>query len=303
MRRAKARARLELFGSAALFGLMASVARLASHRADGFGAAQLTTVRFAVGAAMTAGLFLLRPGTFRPRAWGLLAARGVFGGLAVVFYFVALTRIPAGEATLLNNTFPVAAVLLAIVLLGERPTIHLGVALAITTTGVVLVMGGGSVLHVSLGPGELAGIVSAVFGAAAVTAIRRARATENAATIFFAFCLGGLLVSVPFATGAWPRDPMTWILGLAVGGLSFGAQMLMTDAYGALTVGEAAVWQQLTPVASFVWAVPVLGEAISAGTALGVLVGAAGVAYGSVLGHRPPGDARKEPIAIPVEPG
>jgi drug/metabolite transporter (DMT)-like permease len=302
MRRAKSRARVELFLSAVLFGLMAAVAKLASRRADAFTAAQLTSLRFAVGGAMTAGLFLARPGTFRPTRWRLLAARGLFGGLAVLFYFVALTRIPAGEATLLNNTFPVAAVLIAIFWLGERPTPHLAVALAVTTTGVVLVMGGGSPFHVSLGPGELAGIASALFGAAAVTAIRRARSTENAATIFFAFCVGGLLVSVPFATGAWPRDPIAWLLGIAVGVLSMGAQILMTDAYGALTVGEAAVWQQLTPLASFVWAVPVLGEGISGGTALGVLVGAAGVAYGSVLGHAPPPGERQQPATLPVEP-
>jgi len=286
MKHAKGRARVELFFSAVLFGIMACLAKAASARADHFDAGQLTTIRFAVGAAITLGLFGARPGTFRPGRWPLLAARGIFGGLAVLFYFIALAYVPAGEATLLNNTFPVFAVILAIFSLGERPTIHLAGALALTTLGVVLVMGGGT-LRIGLGPGELAGGISAVLGAAAVTAIRKLRAEVNAPTIFFAFCLGGLLVSFPFALRPWPQDPATWALGVGVGVLSFGAQILMTDAYGALTVGEAAVWQQLTPVASFMWAVPLLAEPISAGTAVGVLVGAAGVVYGSLLGHRP----------------
>jgi drug/metabolite transporter (DMT)-like permease len=300
MRRAKARARTELFFSAVLFGLMACLARAASARSDHFGAAQLTTIRFAVGAAMTLALFVMRPGTFRSGRWTLLATRGVFGGLAVLFYFVALAYVPAGEATLLNNTFPIPAVILAIFFLGERPTIHLAGALGLTSLGVFLVMGGGS-LRIGIGPGELAGGVSALFGAAAVTAIRKLRAHVNAPTIFFAFCLGGLIVSLPFALGPWPQDPATWALGVAVGVLSFGAQILMTDAYGALTVGEAAVWQQLTPVASFVWAVPLLAEPISGGTAVGVLVGAAGVVYGNLLGHRP--DPGHEPVnAVPAGP-
>ncbi|HEX8908518.1 MAG TPA: EamA family transporter, partial [Anaeromyxobacteraceae bacterium] len=107
MRARRLAARGQLFVSGALFGLMAALARLASRDARGFTAAQMTTVRFAVGAAMSLALFRLRPGTFRPVRRGLLVARGLQGGLAVLFYFVALARIPAGQATLLNNLFPV----------------------------------------------------------------------------------------------------------------------------------------------------------------------------------------------------
>jgi drug/metabolite transporter (DMT)-like permease len=308
MRRPRARARVELFAAALLFGLMAVLARLGSRGGeDAFSAPQMTTVRFAVGGAMTLALFRLRPGTYKPVNLRLLATRGILGGLAVLCYFVALERIPAGEATLLNNTFPVIAVVLSFFTLGERPTIHLAGALAVTTLGVFLVLGGGSA-RLGLGWGELAGAVSAFLGAGAVTSIRRLRATDNAPTIFFAFCVGGFLVSLPFAFDApWPTSGDAWALAAAVGVLSFAAQILMTDAYGALTVAEAAVWQQLTPIASFLWALPVLGEAISPATGIGVLVGAAGVVYGTALGHRAPNAkrpraGRARPTAEPVEP-
>jgi drug/metabolite transporter (DMT)-like permease len=75
---------------------------------------------------------------------------------------------------------------------------------------------------------------------------------------------------------------------MAAGVVSFAAQLLMTEAYGALTVAEAAVWQQLTPVASYLWAASVLGETLSTVGMFGVALGIAGVVYGSVLGHRPP---------------
>jgi len=62
--------------------------------------------------------------------------------------------------------------------------------------------------------------------------------------------------------------------------------MLMTHAYGRLTVPEAAIWQQLTPVASYLWALALLDERLAPLGVLGVGLGIAGVVYGSVLGNR-----------------
>ena len=89
--------------------------------------------------------------------------------------------------------------------------------------------------------------------------------------------------------------------------LSFGAQLLMTDAYGALTVAEAALWQQLTPVASYVWALAVLGERFGVVEATGVLIGLAGVTYGTILGHKSAGAAKASARTVtdatePVKP-
>lgn len=285
MTRTKNRARAELFASGLLFGLMAALARLASRGTVGFTGPQLTLVRMAVGTAMTLALFRLRPGTFRPRNVELLVTRGLLGGAAVLLYFLALTRIPAGEATLLNNTFPVFATVLSVLALGEKPTVHLAIALAIATLGMVLVLGDGT-LPTAIGWGEVAGIASALLGAGAVTSIRALRATDNAPTIFFAFTLGGMVVALPFAFTGWPALGPVWLTALAVGVLSFAAQLLMTDAYGALTVPEAALWQQLTPPASYLWGLLLLGERISLGGAVGVLIGVSGVAYGSILGQR-----------------
>lgn len=291
MKARKMRARTELFFAAVLFGLMAVLARMGSRGSGGFTAPQITFIRFVVGSAMTIALFRLRPGTFRPVNHRLLFTRGLLGGLAVLLYFLALSRIPAGEATLLNNVFPVIAVVLSLFTLGERPTLHLALALAVVTCGMLMVLGDGY-QTVGLGWGHVAGIASAFLGAGAVTSIRALRATDNAPTIFFAFCVGGAAVSAPFALQSWPADSSLWALAAAVGVLSFGAQILMTDAYGALTVAEAALWQQLTPVASYLWALAVLGERFGVMEGAGVFVGIAGVIYGTVLGHKHAGEAK-----------
>ncbi len=277
------RARWLLFASGVLFGLSAVLARLAAR--FGMGGGQVSLVRFALGFAAVIALFRIRPGTFRPRRKDLLVARGLFGGVAALLYFLAIARIPAGEATLLNNTFPIWAVVLSLFLLNERPTFHLAVALAVASAGVFLVLGGGKVSF-GLGWGEVLGIVSGLFGGAAVTAIRALRATDNAPTIFFSFSVGGLLVSLPFLFTPWPASPAAWAAALGVGVVAFLAQLFMTEAYGALKVPEAALWQQLTPIASYLWALG-LGEGIAWTTLLGVLLGAGGIVYGSLFGHRP----------------
>ncbi len=279
----RARARALLFGAGVLFGLSAVLARLATR--GGMNGGQVTLVRFAFGLAAVTGIFVARPGTFRPRRKMLLVSRGLFGGFAALLYFLAIERIPAGEATLINNTFPIWAVLLSLVLLDERPTIHLGIALVVASAGVFLVLGGGDV-KLGFGWGEALALVSAITGGAAVTSIRALRATDNAPTIFFAFAVGGLVVSIPFSLHAWPAAPLPYVAALGVGLVAFGAQLLMTEAYGTLSVPEAALWQQLTPIASYLWALT-LGERIGASTVVGVLLGVAGVAYGGVLGHRP----------------
>jgi drug/metabolite transporter (DMT)-like permease len=280
----KPRARLLLVGSAVAFGLMAVLARLLSTR-GGFSAGHLTVVRFVVGAAVSLAAFRLRPGLYRPHNRRLLWSRGVSGGIVVVLYFLALQRIPAGEAGLLYNLFPVIAVVISIRAFGERPTVHLAVALLLATLGVVLVLGEGS-LRIGLGAGELLAVGAACFAALSAVVIRAMRATDNAATIFFYFCLGGLPVALPFALDPWPALGSAWALALLMGLAAYAAQVLMTEAYGALAIGEAAVWLQLTPIAQFLLAALLLGEVVTLPAALGVLAGVSGVAYGTALGHR-----------------
>jgi drug/metabolite transporter (DMT)-like permease len=282
-------ARALLFASAFFFGLSAVLVRIAANA--GMTGGQVTLVRFLIGLGAVVALFRMRPALFRPARWDLLAARGLFGGISALLYFMAIQRIPVGEATLLNSTFPIWAVLLSIFLLGERPTVHLAVALAIASAGVFLVVGGGQASF-TLGTGEVLGLVSAVTGGAAVTSIRTLRASANvpAATVFCAFALGGILVGLPSVVDPWTTSTLSWLAAAGVGVAAFIAQLAMTEAYGQLAVAEAALWQQLTPIASYLWGFA-LGERISGSTLVGILLGVGGVVYGSLLGHRATEDA------------
>jgi drug/metabolite transporter (DMT)-like permease len=280
---------------------MAVLARRLSRGPQGFSAGQLTMVRFVVGAAVSLLAFRLRPGLYAPRNRRLLWTRGLSGGIVVVLYFLALQRIPAGEAGMLYNLFPVIAIGMSIRAFGERPTVHLGLALLVATAGVVLVLGNGS-LHLGLGPGEALAIGAAVFAAYSSVTIQRMRSRpdpDNAPTIFFYFCLGGFPVALPFALGPWPGGGAAWTLAAVMALAAFAAQVLLAEAYGALSMSEAAIWLQLTPLAQYLLAAAILGERVSAAGALGIVLGIAGVAYGTVRGHRP---AAAAPADVPAPP-
>lgn len=285
--RSRALARLELAGSALCFGLMAILARKLSQPGMGFSAGHLSVIRFVVGILLSLTAFGVWPGLFRPGNYRLLVLRGFSGGLVVVLYFFALARIPAGEAGILYNLFPVFATVMSLFLFRERPTIHLLVAILAASLGVVLVLGqGGVALAVRMGAGEAAALAAAVFAAVSANAIRAARPTDNAPTIFFFFCLAGLPVVVPFALDPWPGGLVPWSLALLMSLLALIGQVLMAQAYGALSVAEAAIWLQLMPVVQYLLAVPILGESATVPGLAGVALTVTGVAYGTVLGHR-----------------
>lgn len=296
--RARARARLLLLGSAVSFGLMAVLARRLSRGPDPFSAGQLTVIRFALGAVFSLVAFRLKPGLYAPFNRRLLWSRGLSGGVVVVLYFLALARIPAGEAGMLYNLFPVLATVISVRAFGERPTVHLGLSLVVATLGVVLVLGNGS-LALGLGAGEAFAIGAALFAAVSAVTIRAMRATDNAATIFFYFCLGGLPVALPFALGRWPLAPGPWAIAAVMAAAAWAAQVLMAEAYGALSIAEAAIWLQLTPLAQYGIAAALLGEPVTLAGLGGMVVGVAGVAWGTAFGSRRGATPRPAPPPPP----
>ena len=97
-----------------------------------------------------------------------------------------------------------------------------------------------------------------------------------------------------FALDTWPTGLVPWMLAVAMGLAAFAAQVLMTEAYGVLSIPEAAVWLQLTPISQYLLAWPFLGEPANAVGIAGTFLGVAGVAWGTVKGHRPARPAPRE---------
>ena len=283
----RALARTNLAVAAVCFGLMAVLARKLTLPGMGFTAGHLSVLRFLVGIAVSLAAFRIWPGLYRPTNYRVLITRGISGGLVVVLYFSALARIPAGEAGIIYNLFPVIATVFSLFVFRDRPTPSLFLGILAASAGVILVLSQGR-LAVHVGLGELAALASAVFAATSANAIRAARPTENALTIFFFFSLVGLPVVLPFALTHWPSGLWPWSVALGMSAMSVVGQLLMSEAYGHLTVAEAAVWLQLIPITQYFLAFFLLGEPVTAIGLGGVALTVTGVVIGTVLGgHQP----------------
>ncbi|MFN0182703.1 MAG: DMT family transporter [Aquabacterium sp.] len=119
--------------AAALFiGMDASVKTLA-HRFD---ALQLTFLRFAGGAlfALPLWLWFRTPLPQRP-SWRLHALRSALLLLALLGWFHSLTLLPLVQAVAVGYTAPLFIALLAMLLLGERPSRWIWAALALGGIG------------------------------------------------------------------------------------------------------------------------------------------------------------------------
>lgn len=267
-------------GAAVCFAVMAVAARLAAKA--GLGGGQIAFIRFAM---MLLPLFVvpsLARKAMRFERLDLLLYRGVFGGLAVLLYFLAIAHVPVGLATLLNNSSPVFSVGFAAMFLGERADRRLLVPLVVALVGMALATGvdarDGHWLH--FGRWELAGLASGVLAGAAVAAIRAARRTEGSWAIYGSFSVVGLLATAPFGLiGFRPPSPGVWWLLIVVGLTSVAGQLLMTYAYRWVTNLQAGVMLQLSVVLSMVVGSVFLGEHLSPLQLLG-----SALTIGGVLG-------------------
>lgn len=272
-----------------LFGAMAFAAKLASARLSG---PQVAMIRFAVGLTPA----LLIP-TFRRRAFtfqrlDLLFYRGFFGGLAVLFYFIAIAKITVGVATLLNYTSPVFSGLFSMLFLKEHISPKVLIPMPIALTGVFLVV------HAHAHPGdilgfgvwELVGLASALSSGVAVTAMRAARRGENSWAVYTSFCLLGTLVTMPLGILSW-KTPQgdEWISLAATSIFAIGAQLLLTFSLrwvDAMTVG---VISQLAVIVSMALGATFLAEHITPMAAIGSLLtigGVVGVVYVTSLAKK-----------------
>jgi drug/metabolite transporter (DMT)-like permease len=283
------RALLLMVTSAVFFGLMAFAAKLASARLSG---PQVAMIRFAVGILPCLVVPRYRRDATTFRRVDLLLYRGIFGGIAVLFYFIAIEHATVGVATLLNYTAPIFAGILSVVFIGEQISPKVLVPLPVALTGIFLVV------HAHAAPGdllgfgkwELIGLASGVCSGAAVTAMRAARRGENSWSVYGSFCLLGLLTTMPLGILTWKTPTIVewgWLAATSL--CAIAAQLLLTFSLrwvDAMTVG---VISQLAVVISMALGATFLGDRITPMAAIGSILtigGVVGVTYVTSLSKR-----------------
>lgn len=269
---ARQRALLTMAAAATFFGAMAVTAKLASERLSG---PEVAMIRMVLGLLPCIVIPAYRRAALQYQRLDLIAYRGIFGGIAVMLYFLAIQHTTPGIATLLQYTSPVWSGIFSMVFIGERISPRVLLPLMIAFAGIVLVVRADSL---GFGVWEIVGLCGGACSGAAVTAMRAARRAENSWSVYASFCLFGALVNTPFALHRWQTPTRhEWIWLIATAAFAMGAQLALTFSLrwvDAMTVGMIS---QLAVLISLALGAMFLNETITLMTATGAALTIAGV--------------------------
>jgi len=194
---------------------------------------QFLAIPILVGWALASGAGLAAFATSRP---GAHLRRGMFGMVGMMLNFGAVILLPLAEATTMNFTAPIWAVILSVLILKARPGIWRWSSVLIGFAGVLLIARPGS------GDIPAEGAAVALGGAFMMALISIQLAdlgrTEKPLSIVFWFALVSSPVcalGLPFIATA--HTPQQWLILAAIGVVGTIGQLLLT---AALRFGEVA---------------------------------------------------------------
>lgn len=215
------------------------------------------------------------------RPWGHLG-RTLAGFLGIVSSFYGYAVLPLATVTALGFAMPLFLSLLSLPLLGERVGPGRAAAVAAGLVGVMIMLRpwNTSADAMPIWP-VLIVIGGVVTWALAMISIRRMGALgERNVTIVMWYSIGSTLLSAIFAAPEWVTPGWPALVGLcAVGVISAGAQLLMTEGYrsgettlvapfeyGAIlytTILGVAIWGELPDLWSFVGIAVLIGAGMA----------------------------------------
>ncbi|MEM8824323.1 MAG: DMT family transporter [Pseudomonadota bacterium] len=221
---------LKLAAAACVVGLGTCVHAAAAEAPIG----QIMAMRAAISLVIVAvyGLLAVPLETLRPKR---LQPHLVRGGLACVGMFlsyVAYAALPVAQAQTLAYLAPVITLPAAALLLGERLTGRVVVAVGIAFVGVLFILGVSVEMGREATIGALAGLACAAIIALIQVQIRSMTATETTLSIALSFSVIVTVVSgLTWFTGNWVplQGPLIWWL-LGAGVLGAGALVFNTEA-------------------------------------------------------------------------
>lgn len=159
-----------------------------------------------------------------------LFVRSFSGFIALSLAFFVTTKIPLADAALLNHTSIIFVAILSIPFLKEKISRRLGVLIALSFIGALLVIKPG--FHYKPLYGFM-GLISGLFAGIAYVVIKKLHGLESFLTMVFDFSLVTVCGSLIYAVvEPWHQPNSMDLLNLALLGLSgTGAQLLMTYSY------------------------------------------------------------------------
>lgn len=217
------------------------------------------------------------------QAWAALVTAGAINVFAWMgFTALALNWLKVSEGALIAYSMPIWAMMLAWPLLGARPTRRSLVALGLSITGMVVLMGGPEFSAAKL-PGVLFAFAAAVLFALGTVKARKPLAMPGPAAAAWQVALGCLPMVVLGLALEQPQIAslsMPGALGLiymAVGPMAL-CYLTWFGALRRLPTAVAATSMLIVPVVGTLTAVPLLGETLGLREVVAIALTISGVA-------------------------
>lgn len=171
-----------------------------------------------------------------PKHPGWIALRTGSAIIAAASAFYAFSALPLAQVYTIIFASPLLITLLAIPVLGEKVGIHRLLAVVVGLAGVVIVLRPGSA---QLGPGHLAALATAVFGALASVIVRKVGRDERTAVIMLYPLAANFIVMGSLLAFVYKPMPVEHLGATAVISLlGFAGGLLLISAY---RNGDAAI--------------------------------------------------------------
>ena len=260
-----------IVGSCFLFAGMAALVKMISAEYDGM----FTSLgRFVVGAALASATIAVKRTGFAVRDPKDVVARGIYGSIAMILYFVSIQLSGAGRGSVFNSTYPLFSILLGAIFFKERMGRRSVAGALVCFAGVVLIFWD-SASPSLLGDGL--GLLSGVLAGYSIHYTKRAREKNEAEIVYLAVCVSGILVTFWTAPHALTLDLRSGLILLASAVLGYGGQIALTWGVKFMEASEAGILSFLKiPLTIFFGLL--IGEGLSLRFAAGTLVLVAGLA-------------------------
>jgi len=215
-------------------------------------------------------------------AWKPLVLAGLFFAGDLGAWHVSIAYTTVANSTLEANFAPVFVTLAAWLLFGQRVSRLFLIALAVTLCGAVLLIGPNFALGGRAPIGDALGVLTAVFYAGYMLAIKSASERSTTAGIMAVSTSVAALALFPYALATadvfLPQSANGWLMlaGLALIPHIAG-QSLIAYGFARLPAAFSSVSLLLQPVLAAIYAWVLLGEAVGPVQMLGGLVVLAGI--------------------------
>ena len=228
---------------------------------------------------------IIRKKNIKP--WGnnkpLLILRGLLGTIALVCIFYSIRNMPLNISTVIQYTYPIFISIFAGILLNEKITKNIYIALITGWLGITIIINPYQLSNVNVEIENLTILVAflgAISTSLAYITVKKLSLTEDIFIIIKYFPLISIIILTPIVLLNWVTPnlyDLFWILGIGI--FTQSGQIFLTLGLKKLQTSEAATINYLQVLFASVWGILFFREIIN----INFLLGASLVLLGTII--------------------